>query len=454
MKRRVVITGVGAVSGLGMGVEPFWEGLVAGRSAIKPITRFDPTGFRSRLAAEVPGFSNARDYVPKHYRKATKVMARDTDLVVAAARLALDDARLVTRGTQAEEAGPLTPTYAGPRLGCQIGAGLIAAEIDELTAALSTACPAGGGFSLRAWGTAGDGSGGGMNNLPPLWMLKYLPNMLACHVTILHGAEGPSNTVTAMQASGLLCLGESFRVIERGDADACFSGGAESPINLLRHLRLELIGWLAATEGAASGLDVLKPYDEASLGGLAGEGGGILILEEREAARARGATAYAEVVGFGSAQSAPEHDAEAEGMGYSWSADGLQYAAENAIADAGLSPGDIDAVIPQASGVPALDAAEAAALRAVFGDRLGAIPLVTMTPLIGDCLAGAGGLAAAAAAACLRYQRLPARLHAGECPADLAAGPAPACPAPLRNVLVMTGSVGGQNAGVVLARAS
>jgi 3-oxoacyl-[acyl-carrier-protein] synthase II len=450
MDRRVVITGIGAVSGLGVGAETLWEGLVAGRSALRPITRFDPGGFRSRLAAEASGFTGARDYVPKSYRKATKVMVRDTDLAVAAARLALDDAKIATRGTL-EEGGP--PTYPGPRFGCHIGAGLIAAEIDELTAALVTAAPAAQGqtpgpFSLRAWGTAG-GGGGGMNNLPPLWMLKYLPNMLACHVTIVHGAEGPSNTITAMQASGLLCLGESFRVIGRGDAEVCFSGGAESPINLLRHLRMELAGRLAETPDGAGGLDVLRPFDPASAGGLSGEGGGILILEEAEAASRRGAGVYARVAGFGSGQSPPTG-----GTPFVWSGEGLRYAVEAALEDAGVSAADIDAVIPQGSGVPGVDAEEADALRGVFGPRLASIPLITLAPLLGDCLAGTGGLAAAVGALCLRHQRLPARLHSGEPAADLLAGPAPSAPAALRNILVCTGAIGGQNAALVLARVS
>lgn len=459
MDRSVIITGVGTVCGLGVGAEALWEGLVSGRSALRPITRFDPSGFRSRLASEAVDFSGAREYVPKSYRKATKVMVRDTDMAVAAARLALDDARMATRGTNGDEGG--SPTYPGARFGCQIGAGLIAAEMDELTAALVTAmvpasvpvgpvdtAPERGAavFSLRAWGTA-EGGGGGMNNLPPLWLLKYLPNMLACHVTIVHGAEGPSNTVTAMQASGLFCLGESMRVIGRGDADACFSGGAESPINLLRHLRMELAGRLAPT--GASALDVLRPYDASSAGGLAGEGGGILILEEAAAAERRGATPYARVAGFGSGQSTV-----ATGSDFVWSGEGLRYAIESAMEDAGIGPGDVDAIIPQGSGVPAVDLEEAGALRAVFGLRLGSIPLVPLVPFIGDCLAGAGGLAAVVGAMCLRQQRLPARLHAGEPPADLLAGPAPSAPATLRNVLVCTGAVGGQNAALVLARAS
>lgn len=455
-RRAVVITGIGTVCGLGMGPAALWDGLLAGRSALRPIKRFDPTGFRSRLAAEADGFAGARDYVPKSYRKATKVMARDTELTVAAARLALEDARIATPGTLPE--GSADPaTYAAARLGCHIGAGLIAAEIDELTAAMTTARGAVDSrglptFDLRAWGTA-EGGAGGMNNLPPLWMLKYLPNMLACHVTIIHGAEGPSNTLTGTQASGLLCIGESRRAIERGAADACFSGGGEAPVNHLRLIRFDLAGRLAATGAEQDGTNLLRPFDPASAGGLLGEGAGILILEGADAAAARGATPYAAVSGFGSAQSGIVPGGTG-GAGRTFTPDGRRYAIENALADAKLVPADIDAIVPEAGGVPAEDAAEADALRAVFGPRLAQVPLVTLTPAIGDCLAGQGGIAVGAAALAIRHQTLPARIHRGRAADGLDAGPSASRPARLRHMLVATGSVGGQNAAAVLSATS
>jgi 3-oxoacyl-[acyl-carrier-protein] synthase II len=446
-RRRVVITGIGTVCGLGIGASAFWEGLTAGRSALRPIKRFDPTDFRSKLAAEADQLTSARDYVPKSYRKATKVMARDIELAVAAAKLAVEDARITTRGTLPEDSKDPT-TYPSTRLGCQIGAGLIAAELDELTAAMATARDDGGRFDLRRWGAA-EGGGGGMNNLPPLWMLKYLPNMLACHVTIIHGAEGPSNTITATQASGHLCVGESSRVIERGAAEVCFSGGAEAPVNPLRLTRFDLSGGLAATGEEQDGSRVIRPFDADSRGGLLGEGAGILVLEESQAAKSRGAQPYAEVAGFGSSQSGLQRGSTAR----SFTSDGLRYAMEAALADAGTTPADIDAIVPQGSGHAPTDAAEAEALRAVFGPRLPQIPFITLTPAVGDCLAGAGGLAVAAAALALRHQTLPARVHGGR-PAGVDAGTVPARSATLRRVLVATGSVGGQNAAVVLARPS
>lgn len=442
MGRRVVITGLGTASALGIGTSALWDGLVNGRCGVGPTTRFDAGGFSCRLSGEIKDLT-AKDHVPKSYRKAVKVMARDTEIAVVAARLAVQDAGLQTRGTS-EEGG--TTTYPGERMACHIGAGLIAAETDELTSALVTARGEDGVFDLKRWGTAG--GGGGMNNLQPLWMLKYLPNMLACHVTIIHGAEGPSNTLTCGEASGLLSIGESCRVIQRGGAEVGFAGGAESKINLMGVLRLELSGRLAETGRETSGASVVKPYDPASPGSILGEGGGILMLEEESSAAARGAKAYCRLAGFGAGQS---RVANIPSLGRDQvSGEGLEVAIEAALRDAGIEAEAIDAIIPQAWGVPSADEAEASALRAVFGTRLSSVPLVTLTPMLGDCTAGNGGIHAAVGAMCLREQRLPARLHAGSPAGGLDAGPRASESRALRHVLVCTSGMGGQNAAIVL----
>ncbi|MFG0242754.1 MAG: beta-ketoacyl-[acyl-carrier-protein] synthase family protein [Phycisphaerales bacterium JB054] len=458
MSRHVVITGLGTVCALGTGIDALWQGLVEGRSGLGTIDRIDASGFRSSLGGEVPDFS-AKNFVPKHYRKAVKVMARDTELAVGAALVAVKDAGLATRATIEDDQNP---TYPASRVGCQIGAGLIAAETDELAPAIATATDDAGTFREKLWGTNTDAGGtGGMNNLQPLWLLKYLPNMLACHVTILHGCEGPSNTITCAEASGLLSLGESLRVIQRDDADACFSGGAESKLNLMGMARLELAGRLAPTtpDDATHAADLVRPFDPDATGTLAAEGGGVVILEEARHAQARGATSYAEVLGFGAAQGPPPFpvldlaDADDLHTGESPS-DGLRWAIESALADAGISADDIDAIVPTGSGIRDADAIEADALRAVFGERLASVPLVTIRPSLGDCQAGNGALQIAVAAQCLRTQQLPARLHAGTPAAGLDAGAADARPAPLRRVLVCSSSLGGQSAAVVLGRAA
>ena len=458
MSARVVITGLGCVSAFGAGHAVLWDGLVSGRSALKRITRFDPSGFPSRLAGEIAEL-DAKQYVPKSYRKAVKVMARDTEIAVAAAKLAVEDAGIITKGNSEDESGA-NYTYRPERMGCNIGAGLIAAELDEMAAAMVTAREGGSEemqgtalesratrreFTLRAWGggAAESSTGQGMEALTPLWLLKYLPNMLACHVTIIHGAEGPSNTITCAESSGLLSIGESTRIIERGAADLCFSGAAESKLNPMGMLRLDFAKRLAPTGDSEDGASFMRPYDPATTGGLVGEGGAIAILENAETAARRGARVYAEIVGFGGSHSDARYEQGEDDEGY-------RYAIENALEDAGIRAEQIDVIVPMGSGVPELDKAEIGAFRAVFGARLASIPMLTVQPSAGNCVAGAGGLQLTAATLALRNQRLPARLNAGTPVAGLLAGAAPSREAKLQYALLCSGSLGGQNAAVVL----
>lgn len=448
MRRDVVITGLGAISALGVGKDDLWNGLVEGTSGLRRMQRVDASGLPCRVAGEAAPFA-VRDFLPKSYRKATKVMARDTELAVVAAALAAKDAGLNTRADDAE------PTIPPDRLGCQIGAGLIAAETDELTRALSASTDEQGVFSLERWGTDvgrdGRTGAGGMNHLPPLWMLKYLPNMLACHVTIVHGAEGPSNTITCAEASALLSLGESMRVIRRGDADACFSGGAESKVNYMGLLRMDLAGRVAHTDEEDDGTKIVRPFADES-GGVIGEAGGVMILEEREHAARRGATAYARVSGFGAAQTS--ECALPTGV---WEPDereverGLVDAIESALGDAGLGAEAIDAIVPLGLGVPACDRREAEALRQVFGKALAEIPLITLTPNVGNCSAGQGGLMALVGALAIHQQAIPARIHTGPAVDGLDCGPSAARGMKIENVLVCTPALGGQNAALVLS---
>ena len=436
LDRQVVITGLGAITGLGVGADAMWQGLLDGRSALAPIGAFDASGFPCAVASEIPDFS-ARDYVPKSYRKAVKVMARDIQIAVAAARLAVEDAGLVTRDLATEGQ---TPTYAPDRVGCQIGAGLISCEIDELTRALVSSLDDQGDFDLRAWGD------GGMDNLPPLWLLKYLPNMLACHVTIIHDAQGPSNTITCAEASGLLSVGESMRVIARGDADCCFTGGAEAKVNPMGLIRMDLANRLAHTDNSADidPTSYIRPYDPDAAGGLLGEVCGICMVEAQETASARGARPYAVMSGFGAGHSPRQGNPRER-------AEGLIAAIEAAFLQAGINPDEIDVIIPHASGIPSIDEEEIAALDAVFGSGLRDIPLVTLTPNIGDGMAGAGGAAVCAAALCLRHQSLPARIHSGFPANNVQAGSVDQRDARLDRVLVCSNALGGQNAALVLS---
>src|ERR1041385_7016796 len=192
-------------------------------------------------------------------------MARDIELAVVAADDAMKDAGLKTK------AYTETPEIKAERFGCNIGAGLINAELDELTYAMNIARDGdkGNKLDLHKWGKDG------MQQLTPLWLLKYLPNMLACHVTIIHELKGPSNTITCADASSHLAIGEAFRTIQRGAADLAICGGAETkvlPMNLMRQALLKRV----STEHNETPDQAVRPFDEAASGTAAAEGGGLL----------------------------------------------------------------------------------------------------------------------------------------------------------------------------------
>ena len=286
--RRVVITGIGIVSPLGVGAKAHWAALCAGTVGVNRITAFDPSGFASQVGGQAPPFKVGQ-FIPKDYRKRINVMARDIELAVVAADDAVRDAGLHTRGCLEKPTDK--PDVDGSRFGCNIGAGLISVDLNELTSAMATSKD-GDRLDLAQWGTVG------MQQLTPLWLLKYLPNMLACHVTIIHELKGPSNTITCGDASSHLAIGEAFRTIQRGDADLAVCGGAETkvqPMGLMRQILLDRVTTQHNDDPAAA----VRPFDAAAAGTAVGEGGGLFVLEEHGRAVARGATIYAEVVGFG-----------------------------------------------------------------------------------------------------------------------------------------------------------
>ncbi|MFA7235689.1 MAG: beta-ketoacyl synthase N-terminal-like domain-containing protein [Phycisphaeraceae bacterium] len=429
MARRVFVTGLGVVSAAGIGIEPLWAAVTSGQSKLAPITSFDPAGFDVRIAGEVADFK-ANKIVPKSYRKATKVMARDIELAVGAADGAVRNAGLITPGIESEQ----PRTYEGPRTGAHIGAGLIAAELDELAGALASSRDAGGKFDIHHWG------GAGMMNLTPLWLLKYLPNMLACHVTIIHDCQGPSNTITCGEASGGLSIAESVRVLQRDKADLCFCGGAESKINPMAFYRQIMTGRL-------SGKGEVKPFDQSASGTLIGEGGGIITIEAQDTLKARGGRAYAAILGYGASMSLSSRsgiDAEPDG-------EGLAGAMMQALADASVKAGDISAIVAYGSGNPAHDRGEAAALKRVFGQ---AIPATfSSKPYIGNCGAGAGGIDVAIGCKMIAEQVMPAVIGC-ETPIDgmSSAKSAASHSATINHVLVVSTSLGGQNVAIVLGR--
>jgi 3-oxoacyl-[acyl-carrier-protein] synthase II len=267
-------------------------------------------------------------------------------------------------------------------------------------------------------------------------------------VTIIHDCRGPSNTITCCEASSGLSIGESVRVIQRGAADACLSGGTESKINPMAMLRQTFAGRLAPTPDGQDPTTIVRPFDPAAPGTAIGEGGGIIVVEAQDVARRRGRTPYARIVGFASTQS---FCPDTVGLEIEPDGQGISDAIEIALAQAGSSPDDIDAVVPLGCGLLQTDRAEAAAIKRVFGSRAAEIPLVTTTPNVGNCNAGAGTISVAVAAQALATQTLPARLNTAA--ADgLDAAACPSRPADLSNVLVFSTSQGGQNVALVLRK--
>jgi 3-oxoacyl-[acyl-carrier-protein] synthase II len=387
-ERRVAITGLGAVTAAGVGMAALWDALLEARPCVKTIAGFDASHFSCHLGGELEADFSARTFVPKDYRKAVKVMARDIEIAVAAADQAFRDAGLATAGTGGD--GPTVPS---DRLGCNIGAGLICSDLNELGAAVNSAVTD-GKFDMRKWGS------GGMNNLTPLWLLKYLPNMLACHVTIIHAAKGPSNTITCGDASGHLTVGEATRLVARGDADVVIAGGAESKLNPMGLLRQGLLGRLC-TRGGDSPALACRPFDTQACGTVIGEGGGLLILEALDHAVARGARIYAEIVGFGAACNPGGLDVLKPTDG------GLDLAVAKALADAGADAKDVDVIVAHGTAVPGEDRCEAEAWHRALGDAAGQAPATAVTGAIGSLFAGAGGVELAVAAMALHTGTVP-----------------------------------------------
>ncbi len=426
--RRVVVTGLGVISPLGIGANAFWQNLLAGKSGVRKIQQFDSTGFSCHVAGEIESYKIG-DYVPKSYRKATKVMARDIELAVVAADDAFKDAGIKTK------AYTDTPEIVAGRFGCNIGAGLISAELNELTGAMHVARDE-NKLDLHKWGHEG------MSQLTPLWLLKYLPNMLACHVTIIHELKGPSNTITCADASSHLAIGEAFRTIQRGKADLAICGGAESKLNPMGMLRQTLLKRLTETGNEHPELAV-KPFDSEADGTVIGEGGGLLILEEFEHAKKRGAKVYAELVGFGASQDSYQIDCPCP------TGDSYGKAIGNALADAKVLPAGVDLLMPMGLGIRSHDKAEINGLAQVFGGGLERIPVAAIKGQIGNLAAGSG-VEAVAAVKAIAEATVPASINTRKQSDGQRLNASPeARQQPLNVAVSSVYSLGGQNAALV-----
>lgn len=435
--RRVVITGLGPVTPIGIGASEYWTALLEKSNGVRRFEAFDPARFDSHVGGEIDGVKVA-DFVPRAYRKSAKVMARDIVLAVASAYKAVTDAGLRTkcildRGEADGEAN-VDPA----RFGANIGAGLICADLNELAEALHSANE-NGVFSLVRWGSEG------MTNLTPLWLLKFLPNMVACHVTIVHDAQAPSNTITCGEASSHLAIGEAFRILARGAADVCICGGSESKGNPMALMRQSLAKRLSRRndEPAAA----CRPFDRDADGTVVSEGSGLVILEALEHARGRGAGIYAELVGFGASNDAYRPSC------FDPDGNGIALAANKAIADAGIAASDVDAVAAFGIGIPERDAAEAKAIHAVLGDRAPGVPVMCFKGGLGNNGAGSGALDFIAATQAVHNATIPPALNCENVVGGLKIITGDPIDARMEHVLCTAYALtGGQNAALVIRR--
>jgi 3-oxoacyl-[acyl-carrier-protein] synthase II len=391
-----VITGIGVISPIGVGPDAFWQSLLQGRSGVQPIRTFDTSGLPVHFAGEIPDF-DAKKFVAKEDRKGLRVMARTIQLAVAGAQLALDDG--------AVDKSKLDPT----RFGVEFGAGLIASELPDLLDAsrVSANCQP-GMVDIEKWGDLG------IPKIQPTWMLKYLPNMLACHVSILHNAQGPNNSITESDVASILALGEAFRILERGGADFFLVGGAESKINPLSMTRQCLFEMLSRRNDAPQ--KACRPFDRNRDGLVIGEGAAVFALEDLEHAQRRGARIYAEIVGFGSA-----FDRKQNG-------DGLARAISAALRDAGIEADQIDHINAHGLATRPSDVWESRALGKAFGDWLPRIPVVAIKSHVGNLGASGGSMELAASVLALHHGSTPATLNYEErdpeCPVSVLSGAA------------------------------
>jgi 3-oxoacyl-[acyl-carrier-protein] synthase II len=355
-QRRIVITGLGAISPLGIGVEQLWDSLSKGICGIDTIKAFDPVGFNCQLAGEAPDFK-IQKHLPKFHRKAAKLMCRDIQLAIIAANEAIQSSGLVTKCTDPENVN-IEPA----RTAINIGAGVICCDLLELSPAVAKSITD-NKFDTKKWGQDG------LNALTPLWLLKYLPNMPACHIAIIHDIQGPNNSITCAEAGAHLAISEAAEIIARGSADVALTGGCDAKVNPIMMIRQCLIG-RTTSENNDAPETALRPFDADAKGSVFGEGSGMVVLEELQHAKKRGANIYAELVGIGASNNInPEYEhLEPDGKG-------VRYAIENALDDAGITPDQLDLIIPHGLGILADDLAEAAGIQNALGDAANNIPV-------------------------------------------------------------------------------
>jgi 3-oxoacyl-[acyl-carrier-protein] synthase II len=363
MRRRVVITGIGLVSPLGLDAPTTWAALLAGKSGVGPITKFDAQAMSSRIAGEVRGFDPLAHLEKKEVRK----MDTFTHYAIAASREALSDAGFTIDAGNAE------------RVGVHIGSGI-------------------GGLPLLEQ-THREMLERGPRRISPFFIPGMILNMAAGNVSILVGAKGPNVSLATACATGTHAIGESLRLIREGYADAMIAGGTEAVITPLA------VGGFCAMKALSTRNEeperASRPFDADRDGFVMGEGAGICLLEERELALARGARVYAELVGYGLSGDAYHMSAP------SLDGDGAIRAMRGALADAQTEPAEIDYINAHGTSTPAGDRVETMAVKSVFGEQSRKLVFASTKSMTGHLLGAAGGLETAVTALAVLHDRIP-----------------------------------------------
>jgi 3-oxoacyl-[acyl-carrier-protein] synthase II len=365
--RRVVITGLGAVTPIGNSPAEFWQSLLAGRSGIGPITHFDASRHDCRIAGEVKGF-DPLDYLD---RKDVKRTDRFVHLAMAATRQALEDADFRITALNAEQVGVILGT----------GIGGIRVLEEQQTIYLQK----------------------GPDRCSPFMVPMMIANMAAGHLAIHFGAKGPNSCTVTACASGSNAIGDAFRLIQRGEVQAAITGGTEAAVTPLSMAGFSAMKALSTRNDTPE--QACRPFDRDRDGFVMGEGAGILVLEELEHARARGAKIYAEIVGYGLTCDAHHMTNPAPG------GEGAARAMRLALKDAGLQPGDVQHINAHATSTPLGDIAEVQAIKSVFGEHAPRLAISATKSMTGHLLGGAGGIATVATALAIHHGWVPPTLN-------------------------------------------
>lgn len=407
---RVVITGLGAITPVGLNVKDFWCNLIEGVSGVGPITLFEVSDLPTRIGAEVNGF-DPRNYMDS---KEARRSHRSAHFAVAATRQAVQDAGLTVDSTNAENVGVVINT-------------------------------GGGGMGMMEEGT-GLLMSGGPRKIGPFFLPMMMPNAVACQVSIAIGAKGPLLTSTLACASGNYALLEAMHMLQRGEAEVMIAGGVEGGMSRLLFIAFSNIGALSRRNDEP--MRASRPFDRDRDGFVYGEGAGVMILETESHAHARGAHIYAEVAGGALTSDAHHITAPAP------DGNGATRAMQRALCAARMKPEEVDVIFAHGTSTPLNDATETRAIKTVFGNHDRRVPVSATKSMVGHLLGAAGAISALAATLAIRDGIIPPTINLEhsdpEC--DLDYVPNVPRPVPVQAAMVNAFGFGGQNVAVLLRR--